>query len=240
MANVFLDGQQNLAGLSVPGVYGDIILPTPLLIGTPTNVEGLVGVASWGPVNALIPATQQADAALSMGPPVNRTHDIVSHISAATQVGGAIGFLCVRVTDGTDTAAQATITAAGVPATGTITFAVQPLANATVTLNGVAITFVSSGATGNQVNIGANLQATLTALVNFINATAAFNVNFIAVGTQGTILNLTAVVGGTAGNALTIAASVATPSGATLSGGAAGGTGITLTGKYTGILGNQI
>ena len=72
MPNIFLDGQQNLAGLSVPGVYGDIILPTPLLIGTPTNIEGVVGVGSWGPTNALIPATQSSDAALSLGASVLR------------------------------------------------------------------------------------------------------------------------------------------------------------------------
>ena len=41
---VFLDGQQNLAALTVPGVYGDIILPTPMLLGLPTNIMGLVGV----------------------------------------------------------------------------------------------------------------------------------------------------------------------------------------------------
>ena len=243
MANVFLDGQQNLSALTVPGVYGDIILPTPLLIGTPTNIEGLVGVASWGPVNSLIPATQSADAALSLGPPVVRTHDIASHIAAATQVGGAIGFQCVRVTDGTDTAAQGTVLAAGVPATGSITFTTNPTNNNTVTLNGVAVTFVTSGASGPQINIGANLQASLTALVNYINATATMNVNFIAVGTQGTVLNLTAVVGGTAGNSLTIATTVTgtTVSGSgSMAGGASGGTGLTLTGKYTGILGNKI
>jgi hypothetical protein len=110
MPNVFLDGSVNLAGLSVPGVYGDIILPTPFIVGTPTNIEGLVGVASWGPVDSLIPASAVSDAALAMGPPVDRTHDIVSHIEAATQVGGEIGFLCIRVTDGTDSAASATIT----------------------------------------------------------------------------------------------------------------------------------
>ena len=70
MSTVFLDGQQNLAALTVPGVYGDIILPQPNLLGTPTNIEGLVGVASWGPLNALIPISKPTDAALSIGPPL--------------------------------------------------------------------------------------------------------------------------------------------------------------------------
>jgi hypothetical protein len=106
---VFLDGQQNLAALTVPGVYGDIILPTPLLLGTPTNIEGLVGVASWGPLNALIPVSKPSDAAVTIGPPVIRTYDISTYISAASQVGGSIGFYCVRVSDGTDAAATATL-----------------------------------------------------------------------------------------------------------------------------------
>ena len=118
MPNVFLDGQQNLAALTVPGVYGDIILPTPLLVGTPTNIEGLIGVGSWGPVNALIPATKSADAAVSIGPPTVRPYDIATHIAAATQVGGAIGFLCVRVTDGTDTAATLAVGTGGTYAAG--------------------------------------------------------------------------------------------------------------------------
>lgn len=114
----FLDGQQNLSALSVPGVYVDVILPQPLLIGAPTNIEGLIGVASWGPTNAVVMASQISDAALNLGPPQIRTYDITSHIAAATQVGGSIGFACVRVTDGTDTAAQAVIKDAAGAATG--------------------------------------------------------------------------------------------------------------------------
>jgi hypothetical protein len=109
---VFLDGQQNLAALTVPGVYGDIVLPTPMLLGTPTNIEGLVGVGSWGPLNSLIPVSKPSDCALYIGPPMIRPFDIASYVSAASQVGGAIGFMCVRVSDGTDTAATATIQSA--------------------------------------------------------------------------------------------------------------------------------
>jgi hypothetical protein len=112
MSNVFLDGQQNLSTLSVPGVYGDIILPTGMILGTPTNIEGLVGVGSWGPLNALIPISKSSDCAVTLGVPTIRNNDIASYVAAATQVGGAIGFLCVRVSDGTDTAASATIQSA--------------------------------------------------------------------------------------------------------------------------------
>jgi hypothetical protein len=78
---VFLDGQQNLAALTVPGVYGDIILPSPMIVGTATNIEGIVGVGSWGPLNALIPVSAPADSrsssacrwsATTTSPPMSR------------------------------------------------------------------------------------------------------------------------------------------------------------------------
>ncbi|SHG91699.1 hypothetical protein [Bradyrhizobium erythrophlei] len=112
MSNTFLDGQQNLSALTVPGVYGDIVLPTGMILGTATNIEGLVGVGSWGPLNARIPMSTPADAALNVGPPVIRPYDISTYIAAASQVGGAIGFYGIRVSDGTDTAATATIQSA--------------------------------------------------------------------------------------------------------------------------------
>ena len=59
---------------------------------------------------------------------------------------------------------RATTTAGTVAATGAITFSVQPAVNSTMTINGTLFTFVASGAVGNQVNIGGNLAATMTAL----------------------------------------------------------------------------
>src|SRR5208282_1999563 len=85
------------------------IPPTPNLIGVPTNIIGLVGVGQWGPLNALIPVSQPADCSISVGSPIIRNYDIASHVWAATQVGGAVSFYCVRVSDGTDTAAATTI-----------------------------------------------------------------------------------------------------------------------------------
>jgi hypothetical protein len=53
-----------------------------------------------------------------------------------------------------------------------ITFTGNAVAGDTVTVNGVVITFVTSGATGNQVNIGASATATATALYSFLNASS--------------------------------------------------------------------
>lgn len=305
----FLDGQQNLAALSVPGAYIDIIPPQPTVIGSPTNFEGVAGVGSWGPLNSPVFFSTPDNCAGIFGTPQVRKYDLATYVWAASQVGGSIGFVGVRVSDGTDVAAQSVIqsncitltgkytgtlgnaikasirtgTQAGtyscsiafpgrapevfnniggsgatfwanlaaainsgtafrgpsnvvvatagagtaVPAgtaqraTGTITFTVNPVANDTVTIGGTAVTFKTSGATGNQVNIGADLATTLTALVNFLKASSDTNLAKATYSASPTVLTVTYKVPGTAGNAFAIAASVATASGATLAGGTA-------------------
>lgn len=117
----YLNTQLNLSALQVPGVSVDIITPKPNLLGVPTNVVGLVGVGQWGPLNSLIAVSQPSDCALSVGSPVVRNYDIASHVWAATQVGGAIAFNCVRVSDGTDTAATLTVQSTCLTITGKYT-----------------------------------------------------------------------------------------------------------------------
>lgn len=275
MTTAFLDGQQNLAALTVPGVYPDIILPTPFIAGTPTNIEGLVGVASWGPLNALIPVSKPSDAASLIGPPMVRSYDMSSYVSAATQVGSVVGFYCVRVSDGTDVAASAsvqsgasTITAkyTGVlgnqiqfnleagslanslmaiiafpgsvpeqfnnimgptPASGTVSFSGQPAANDTVTIAGTAVTFVASGATGTQVNIGSSLAVTLSNLLTLLLGSADTGLVKCTYSLSGTVLTISAnqfgstANAGTGGNSITLAKSGTniSVSGATLTGG---------------------
>ena len=272
--NVFIDGQQNLAALTVPGVYGDIILPQPNILGTPTNIEGMVGVGSWGPLNALMPVSKPADAAVSVGPPLIRNYDLSSYVSAASQVGGAIGFYLVRVSDGTDVAATGTL--GGVTLTGkytgvlgnqircsiqngtaknswmgvvafpgrvpeqfnnvagptaasaTATFSGQPSPNDTLTVGSTVITFVASGATGTQVNIGSSLSVTLSNLLTFLQASSDPNIIKFTFALAGSVLTFfanqfasTGSYAGTGGNSLTLAKSSTNIalSGATLSGG---------------------
>jgi len=113
-------------------------------------------------------------------------------------------------------------TSAGVAATGDITFTVNPSAGHTIAINGVTWTFVASGATTAQTNIGASLAATLTQLATDLNA----SVNPLLTPTTyanvgGTRLGLTYDTVGGAGNAFTLASGHANGvvSGATLSGG---------------------
>lgn len=106
-------------------------------------------------------------------------------------------------------------------AVGSIVFALNPVNNSTITLNGTAITFVAGAAVGSQVHIEATLAETLASLEDFLNASAdAQLVKFeYSISADDTTLLLKAAAAGVSGNALTIAASVATPSGATLAGG---------------------
>ena len=108
-ANTFLDGSQNLSALTVAGVYIDIIPPSPIVNAAPTNRIGLVGVGSWGPANSPIAFSSPDDCAAIFGNATVRTYDIATYVAAASKVGGAISFYGVRVTDGTDVAATASI-----------------------------------------------------------------------------------------------------------------------------------
>mgnify|MGYP003393066421 FL=1 len=54
--------------------------------------------------------------------------------------------------------------------TGQIAFAANPTAGDTITINGITWTFVASGATGNQTNIGSSLDVTVRNLVDNLNA----------------------------------------------------------------------
>jgi len=99
-------GALNLAALTVPGVYVNIVPPTPTFInGVPTDIMGVVGTATWGPVDS--PVVVGGVSAI-FGPIQPRLFDLQTAISVAVQQG-ANNFACVRVTDGTDTAAAASV-----------------------------------------------------------------------------------------------------------------------------------
>jgi uncharacterized protein len=115
MGQSFIDGTVNLASLTNPGVYVDIIPPQPVVYGTPTNIEGIVGVAQWGPVGSPIYFNTPAQCQAVYGVPVARTYDMPTYCWAGSQQGnqntpsGGVTFCGVRVTDGTDVAASVII-----------------------------------------------------------------------------------------------------------------------------------
>lgn len=118
-------------------------------------------------------------------------------------------------------------------ATARIWFDGQPTAGQAITLNGTAITFVASGATGLQVNVGGNPQATAFAVANLVNANSGTFGMTAFCPADNSVIELTATVTGASGNSygLTKTASYvrftagsATANVAVMSGGTAGET----------------
>lgn len=236
---IALIGNVNVSAMSVPQVLVQIVPPQFLFNGVATNVCGLVGTASWGPVNLATTFGNYAQYASIFGPTINRNFDMGGHVLLADAQGAGY-FSGVRVTDGTDVAASAVIGATGATyATGTVTYAINAVAAQTVTLNGTVWTFVSTLTGPLQILIGSTLAATLATLAAVANASSDTLTAKMTYAASATVLTATSVAIGTAGNTLTLAASVGTAT-ATLAGGVAGTTGITITGKYTGSLGNSV
>ena len=109
-------------------------------------------------------------------------------------------------------------------ATAYIAFSGQPLANSSIVLNGVTWTFVGGTPSGSQTQIGASLDATLTALAADLNASADTQVAKCTYTANADLdrLEVQFDTAGVAGNAFTLSASASsngTASGPTLTGG---------------------
>lgn len=99
-------GTLNTTALVVPDLYVQIVPPQNLVLnGVPTNILGMVGTASWGPANQPVILATMADYARSFGFIQARKYDMGTQVATAIQQG-AQNLRCVRVTDGTDTAAS--------------------------------------------------------------------------------------------------------------------------------------
>lgn len=155
---------------------------------------------------------------------MNAVANIIQVALAAASAGSTVTWDAVYqrliVTSGS-TGATSTVSFFQDPtANGNITFAVNPVNNSTITLGGTVITFVAGAPVGNQVQIAGTLALTLTALAAFLSASADANISQCTYTVSATKLFVVFKVAGVGGNAYTLAASVAAPSGATLAGGA--------------------
>lgn len=231
------DGSLNFAALTNPNVYINIVPPQFLLNGVPSNVLGLVGSAPWGPVNSPQIVGNLTQHTSKFGRYQARKYDVGTFAAIAFQLG-ASAIQVVRVTDGTDVKATTVAQSAAPKATGSVAFTGQPTAAQTLTLNGSVVTFVASGATGLQVNIGASLAATLASLLALLQGSADTQLVKFTYAVVGNNLNLTAATGGVAGNSLTVATNVTGATVTNMSGGAAASNAITFNSKWTGSGGN--
>lgn len=114
------------------------------------------------------------------------------------------------------TTGEFTNTASGKAANGSVTFTAQPAVNDTIVINGTTWTFVASGATAAQINIGATLGDTVAAAAAKLGASTDANTTvfqFAAYppspggsgqGSGANTLMYAAETVGTAGNALVI------------------------------------
>jgi hypothetical protein len=106
---VVTQGAINTTALIVPDLYVQIVAPQILLLnGVPTDTLGVVGSASWGPVGEPTIIGDMGGYAVAFGPVMPRKYDIGTQVATAVQQGAA-NFRCVRVTDGTDTAAALSV-----------------------------------------------------------------------------------------------------------------------------------
>lgn len=127
MARIYQSGDLNTTALVVPDMYVQIVKPQTLLNGVSSGRVGVVGTAPWGPIDTPTVVGGMGDYQAAFGAKQALTTDMGLAVNIAI-LQGASDFRCVRVTDGTDTAASGT-------------------------LNGVAITGAHTGSAGNAISV---------------------------------------------------------------------------------------
>lgn len=102
-------GSINTNALVVPDLYIQIQPPNNAFInGIPSNLVAFVGTASWGPVNSPTRFGGMNDYNLVYGAVQQNKHDMGTHVAAAV-LQFANNMIGVRVSDGTDAAAEVSI-----------------------------------------------------------------------------------------------------------------------------------
>ena len=107
---------------------------------------------------------------------------------------------------------------------GHATISTNPSNGDTLTIQGTAIEFVTSGATGNEVNIGVDTAHTMANLLAFLGTTADSNLVLMTYSAISNVLYIVSKATGTTGNSYTLASNSAdiVVSAGTLAGGSNG------------------
>ena len=194
-------GAVNTTALITPGLLVQIVPPgQTLLNGVPTNLLGIVGTASWGPVNQPVVCASMADFSQNFGPVNNRKFDLLTGASLAV-LQGANNMRGVRVTDGTDTAASIALlscSAASPSAAGTgyVVNDLITLTNGTI----LKVLTVSSGAVSTVGVQAPNLFAPAPSSPVAQSSTTGIGTGATFTLTNVTAITLTAKYTGTFGN----------------------------------------
>lgn len=229
---IFQAGSINTTALVVPGLYVQIVPPQNLVLnGIPSNVIGVVGTAQWGPKNTTVIIGTMAQYAQYFGQLQNRKYDMGTAVAIAVQQG-ASAFRCVRVTDGTDTAA----TSPGVTTCCTFT------AIYTGSLGNSLVAAISTGSKASTFRFTVGLPGTVPEVYDNLSGTgAAFWANLAAAVNNGNavsrgpsqLITATAASGATAPAAATFTFTGGTDGVATITSSVMmGNDGLTRTGMY--------
>lgn len=233
----------NPAALTVPAVYLVVEPPQASITGAPASVVGRVGTASWGAVNkaTLVGSLQSQN--ILFGPisaaSLTDIHDMATDTWASMQQASTLGLSNqqVRVTDGTDDAADLNL----VDAAGNTQTLV--IGGSKTTADVVTLVFTNAAITGSPVSVpytvlsGDTLATITVALKNAINANAALQAagitatsSSMTITVKANLLNIIPIVTYTMGSN-TETVTITAPSAV------AGGV---LNALYTGVLGNAI
>src|ERR1035437_2380401 len=221
---VYQLGSINTTALIVPDLYVQIVPPQiSLLNGVPTNVRGIVGSASWGPVNNPTDVGSMAEFASIFGSVKTRKYDKGTACALAV-LQGAQAMKCVTATD----AIRAVTVAGTARGTDVLTLTITPSGGSAValvyTMSGTDT--VNSGAVALQALVNANSNLLAAGIAADTASTGVFNIHY----PTASVATVSGAVTG-AGATTTLVAAAAT----TLS-----TTQITITSKWTGSLGNSI
>lgn len=220
---IYQEGQINTSALFAPGVYTQIMAPRNAVIqGVQSNLLGYVGVASWGPVGSPVLVGSAGDSLQNLGPQAVRRNDLATAVSVALSIGST-NIKIVRVTDGTDLAATATLMdTAGAPAIGATLTAMYT----GVVGNGLSAT-VTAGTKGSTFKLTISRPGFTSEVYDNIGGTGAtFWTNLVSAVNNG----ISDQRGPSAVVIATAEASTAAPNvtaTATFSGGTDGATGVT-------------
>ena len=173
---VVQQGSLNTTALITPDLYVQLVAPqVTLLNGVPSNIVGVVGTATWGPLNSPTILGSMADYAYNFGSVQNRKYDMGTIVATAV-LQGANNFRGVRVSDGTDVAASVTILTNCLTITGKYTGTLGNSISATVSAGSQANTQrVTIAVPGQNAEIFDNIGSGLTgnalwvAIANAIN-----------------------------------------------------------------------
>ncbi|HQU04300.1 MAG TPA: phage tail protein [Acidocella sp.] len=189
-------GSINTTALIVPDLYVQIVPPqVATLNGVPTDKLGVVGTASWGPVNTPVVIGTMAEYARTFGPVMNRTYDMGTAVACAV-LQGAQNFNCVRVTDGTDVAADCVIGSTAITLNALYSGTLGNSLTATIATGGAASSYnVTIAIPGLNPEIFTNITGTGNAF--WVNLAAAINTG------QGPLRGPSKLVSAVAGAATT-------------------------------------